>query len=325
MVNESLSYYSSAISDMKKYIELSPNATNLRSAQDKIYEWEGNIKSTVNKFTFSSADGNNKAVSNSEKEMNYMAINIENVIENKIEKVTDNKARQGFFMGYGLSIPRKNFSLAPNTSITSFSPEDSMAWKNEIFEKGKIGAKSGWYAEIGVGLDMEQNAKVQFHYNPFVFSYSYNKIDWSDRSENLFNERNLNLDSTKALQSFEMAQRYGINFAPIPKLVGAFYYRIGVSFPFTKIGLLYKDDTESFKLTSNNNSIMPFNHTLGFSVSYAFVTLSYEWYSTKLKYQFNAYHRTINPFDPNLFTEEEIEFNGKLPIKTNRIGISIHF
>ena len=326
LVNELLSYYSAAITDMKKYIELSPNATNLRSAQDKIYEWEGNIKSTVDKFTFSSADGNNKAVSNSEKEMNNMAINIENVIENKIEKVTDNKARQGFFMGYGLSTPRKNFGLAPTTSLSSFSPADSVKWKYEIFDEGRIGAKSGWYAEIGVGVDMEQSAKVQFHYNPFVFSYSRNKLDWYSRSgSSLFNETNLNVDSTKALQSFEMAQRYGISFAPIPKLVGAFYYRIGVSFPFTSIALQYDTPMESFKLTGTNNSIMPFNHTLGFSISYAFITLSYEWYSTKLKYQFKAYHRTIDPFNPSLFTEEEIEFNGKLPIKTNRIGISIHF
>lgn len=36
--------YDNAIADMEKYIELSPDATDARSAQDKIYAWDGKIK-----------------------------------------------------------------------------------------------------------------------------------------------------------------------------------------------------------------------------------------------------------------------------------------
>jgi tetratricopeptide (TPR) repeat protein len=39
-----LSRYTEAIIEMKKYLMLVPNAPNARSAQDKIYQWEGMIK-----------------------------------------------------------------------------------------------------------------------------------------------------------------------------------------------------------------------------------------------------------------------------------------
>ena len=317
LVKELLEKYDDAIIDMKKYIELYPDASNIRSAQDKIYEWEGNVKNNK-KYVFSSADGNIFAVSNTEATMNSSAIDIENVVGNKIE--TENKATEGFFMGYGLSTPRKNFGMVPKVPLTSFSPDDTTAWQNAIFENGKIGAQSGWYVEMGVGVDMEQKAKVRFHYNPFVFSFSQNKINWGQRSETIFNESNMKADSTKSYRSFEMAQRYGISYAPIPKLVAAFYYRIGVSFPFTNIAMQYENADKTFSILGENKSTMPFSHTLGFSVSYSFLTFSYEWVSVKTKYHITAKYK-----DSILSPEQEITFNGKLPAKTNRIGISFHF
>ncbi len=39
-----LSRYSDAIKEMKRYLTLVPDATNARAAQDKIYQWEGELK-----------------------------------------------------------------------------------------------------------------------------------------------------------------------------------------------------------------------------------------------------------------------------------------
>gem|GEM_PF-1652884 len=314
LVYELYASYDDAIADMKKYIELDPAATNVRSAQDKIYEWEGNTKSTGS-YIFYSADGKNIAQSNTEANMNSMAIDIENVIGNKIE--TDNKATQGFFIGYGLSVPRGYYGMVPGLSV---STPDSNSWKTPIIDKGKMGAQAGWYLEMGVGLDMDQKAKIRFHYNPFIASLSKNKIDWSSRPESLFS----GTDSSKAYYKIELAQKYGISYAPIPKLVFAFYYRLGMTLPVTnyKINYQSKIDSEYFKLTSENKAVfIPFAHTLGFSVSYSFFTFSYESYFLKERYAFTAKYHGPLPTD----TEQITTFNGKFPMRTNRIGISIHF
>jgi len=318
LVKELLEKYDDAIIDMKKYIELYPDASNIRSAQDKIYEWEGNVKNNK-KYVFSSADGNIFAVSNTEATMNSSAIDIENVVGNKIE--TENKATQGFFIGYGFSTPRKNYGLVPGVALSSIAMQDTSSWKSAIFDNGKLGASSGWYVEAGIGLDMEQKAKVRFHYNPFVFSLSKNKLDWSSRKDSLFKS---GTDSSKSYFKIELAQRYGISYAPIPKLVFAFYYRIGMTLPVTNYKISYQSEptSEYFKLTSENKAaFIPFSHSLGFSVSYSFFTFSYESYFLKERYMFTAKYHGALPTD----TEQEVTFNGKVPMRTNRIGLSIHF
>jgi tetratricopeptide (TPR) repeat protein len=317
LVYELLSEYSNAIEDMKKYIELDPAAANVRSAQDKIYEWEGN-KKTTSSYVFNSADGKNSAISNTEASMNSMAIEIENVIANKIE--TDNKAIEGFFVGYGLSTPRGEYGTAPEVPIIS---TDSTLWKQAIFDKGQMGITTGWYLEIGGQMNMEQKpTKVRFHYNPFILSMSKNKVDWTSKSNPVFS----GTDSSKAYHKIELAQRYGISYAPIPKLVFAFYYRIGMTLPVTNYKVNYQTTTATgtsyFKLTSENKAqFIPFAHTLGFSVSYSFITLLYETYFVKERYQFTARY-----FDSSTMpVEQSTTFNGKFPMRTSRIGISIHF
>jgi hypothetical protein len=249
--------------------------------------------------------------------MNSMAIDIENVIGNKIE--TENKATDGFFIGYGLSLPRGNYGLVPRIDISS---TDSTAWKEAIFEDGKIGAQSGYYLEIGGGLNLaESHAKVKFYYNPIVLCFAKNKISWMKRTDPLFSSSST--DSTKAYYALEVAQRYGISYEPVTKLVAVFYYRPAIAIPISnyKIGYISSTDATAFSLNSTNKSVMAFSHTLGFSISYSFITLSYESYFLKMRYSFTAKYHGPSPTD----TEQITTFNGKFPMRTNRIGISIHF
>jgi tetratricopeptide (TPR) repeat protein len=316
LVYELLSSYKDAIADMKKYIELDPAATNLRAAQDKIYEWEGNTKSTGS-YAFSSADGKNNAISNTEANMNTMAIEIENVIGNKIE--TENKATDGFYIGYGLNLPRGNYGLVPRIDVSS---ADSTAWKDAIFDEGKLGVQSGYYIEIGGGLNLaESHAKVKFYYNPIALCFSKNKISWMEKSGSLFSSSST--DSTKAYYVLEVAQRYGISYEPITKLVAAFYYRPAIAIPISnyKISYISATDATAFSLIGENKSVMAFSHTLGFSISYSFITLSYESYFVKMRHSFTAKYHGPNPAD----IEQVTTFNGKVPMRTSRIGISIHF
>ena len=41
LILEKCECYDEAIREMKRYMQLSPNAPDARKAQDKIYEWEG--------------------------------------------------------------------------------------------------------------------------------------------------------------------------------------------------------------------------------------------------------------------------------------------
>lgn len=316
LVYELQSNYSDAIDDMKKYIELDPTADNARAAQDKIYEWEGKTKTTTT-YKFVSADGKNIVKSNSEATMNQMAIDLENVIGNKIK--TDNKATEGFFMGIGMSTPRDYWGQVPK--VPPVSSLDTTLWKDAIYEDGKLGAGSGWYAEIGGGLSMAQSAKVKFYYNPMVASFSKNKIDWSSRKDSpLFS----GTDRSKSFIKFELGQRYGISYAPATQLVFAFYYRIGMTLPVSKYYINYvsKIDSESFLLEGESKAaFIPFSHSLGFSVSYSFLTLSYESYFLREKYRFTATYHGPSPLD----VEKVTTFDGKVPMRTSRIGISIHF
>jgi regulator of sirC expression with transglutaminase-like and TPR domain len=43
LVLAELNRYGEAISEMKRYLALVPDAPNARAAQDKIYEWEGKL------------------------------------------------------------------------------------------------------------------------------------------------------------------------------------------------------------------------------------------------------------------------------------------
>jgi peptidylprolyl isomerase len=51
LLYEILKNNAAAITEMKKYIELSPNASDLRKAQDKIYEWDTDTSTNTTVIT----------------------------------------------------------------------------------------------------------------------------------------------------------------------------------------------------------------------------------------------------------------------------------
>ena len=43
--------YAEAVPEMKKYLVLEPNAKDARAAQDKLYQWEGDVKTAKIRIT----------------------------------------------------------------------------------------------------------------------------------------------------------------------------------------------------------------------------------------------------------------------------------
>jgi tetratricopeptide (TPR) repeat protein len=150
LVKEILNDYKGATADTKTYIQLYPDAPNVRAAQDKIYEWEPKLKTNSTTITTTSVPGA--------------------IMQNKPAS-TASKSKVKFIMRGGLNIPKGGFEIVP----TNF--QDS-----EFLKKGNMGAKPGYFVEAGLGLGLNEASKVQFYYNPLIISYASNKMDWGGGS-----------------------------------------------------------------------------------------------------------------------------------------------
>ncbi len=123
--------YNYAIEDMKMYLKLSPEAKNVRTAKDKIYEWEGKISNNTS---------NNANTSN-----NYSAINT--ILENNINMYH-------FSMAFGgsiglLSVGSENF--IDNFWETSLLPTESSYPDMHFSGSGDIEAILRPIKYIGIG------------------------------------------------------------------------------------------------------------------------------------------------------------------------------
>jgi tetratricopeptide (TPR) repeat protein len=282
--------YQSAIVDMKKYVQLSPNANDVRVAQDKMYEWEGKMKNTIAALPVNDP-----------------------LMQNKIINYKTDKMR--FVMRGGLNNPTGNFATAPQIQIAN-STQDM--WQNALITKGNIGAQPGNFVEIGIECSILSTHKLGFYYNPVSVGYSSTPINWSAKNNSAFSDKSI---YSKSMQIIEVSQKYGICYSPVSNLIAAVYYRPSLVMPISGSEIKYKsaDAQTTFNFTSkvNDNSDILMGHTLGFSISYSFLVLTYETCIVKPKYDFNIkYQDAATSYEYNLTGQ-------KLPFHTNRIGIAI--
>lgn len=286
--------FKSSIENMNKYLELYPDAKDARGAKDKIYEWEGKQKSQPVQQTAS-----------------------ENLMKNEDKPYKPAKAK--VFLRGGLAMPKANTAEFKTLAYTSATQE---MWQTVFFKDGTIGLKQGFFAEIGLSLDMSTKPrKVKFYYNPLIMGYSQNKLDWSKQG-GIFTKSAI---YTKAMSTLEIAQRYGIGFSPIEKLQLAAYYRPAFLFPFG-FEISQKavaPDLTAFTVKSEMGTKSPlnFSHTLGLSLGYSFITLSYESYFTKAGYDLTVKYHGPTDAQPGY----SYSLAGKIPIHANRIGIAFSF
>lgn len=289
LLYENIGDFKSSIDNMNKYIELYPDAKDARGAKDKIYEWEGKQKTQPVQMAAS-----------------------EDLMQNEIKPYKTGKAK--FFIRGGLSMPTAN--TAEFSKLTYANATDAM-WQTVFLKDGTIGLKQGFFAEIGLSLDMSAKPrKVKFYYNPFALAYSQNKLDLSTKGGITTPAIN-----KKPMSSFEIAQRYGISFEPVSKLLLAAYYRPAFLFPFG-FEISQKaatPDQSSLTITSvmGTKNVLTFSHTLGVSLGYSFVTLSYESFFTKAGYDITVKYDGVTDYSYSL--------QGRIPIHANRIGLSFSF
>jgi tetratricopeptide (TPR) repeat protein len=289
LLYENIGDFRSSIENMNKYIELYPDAKDARGAKDKIYEWEGKQKTQP-----------------------VQQIASEDLMQNEVKPYKPAKAK--FFIRGGLSMPTAN--TAEFNKLTYATATEEL-WKTAFLKDGTIGLKQGFFAEIGLSLDMSvKPRKVKFYYNPFALAYSQNKLDLSTKGGITVPAVN-----TKPLSSFEIAQRYGISYEPVSRLLLAGFYRPAFLFPFGfEITQKAKaPDQTSLLITSKMGTKNPltFSHTLGISLGYSFVTVSYESFFAKAGYDVTVKYDGATDYSYSL--------QGRIPMHANRIGIAFSF
>lgn len=290
LLKETLTDYNGAIADTKKYLELNPDASNARVAQDKIYEWEGKVIK-------------NKAAP-------------DKTIEQSQTKANNGDMKPQFIMRGGLNIPKYDFAKTPNSQ-----------YDTTFLDKGNMGAQTGYYFEIGLGLKLVGKSKVKFYYNPLILAYSKNNINWSKLGI-FFADATI---YKKPLRMIEVAQRYGISYEPVQKLILAAYYRPGVVIPLD-FSVYYKGngvdstiylmDGEMAGPTNKKAPSLMMSHSFGFTVSYSFVSISYESYFAQPTYEIRLRNNGPNPTNLGDF---ETRSTVKIPFRTNKIGIVLTF
>lgn len=295
LLYENIGDFRSSIENMNKYIELYPDAKDARGAKDKIYEWEGKVKTQPITIVAS-----------------------EEVMKNEIKPYKPEKSAR-FFLKGGLSMPTANtaeFKTVPYTTATS------EIWQAVFLGDGTIGLKQGFFVETGFTLDLSQKKHmVKFYYAPLMLAYSQNSLDWTTAG-NIFTKTSI---YTKPMRSLEIAQRYGIGFEPVHKLLLAAYYRPAFLFPFG-FEIIHKavpPDLTAFTVSGSMSSKKPltFSHTLGLSIGYSFVTLSYESFFANEGYDVRVYYHGAT----TAATGYDYSLQGRIPIHSNRIGLTLSF
>ncbi|MEI7595041.1 MAG: tetratricopeptide repeat protein [Bacteroidota bacterium] len=282
-----------AVSDLECYIKLAPEAEDARSVQDKIYEMEGKSKKSTTKTYINDP-----------------------LMKNEL-KHDANIAK--FVMRAGKSIPGFSNAASPKSALSDLklsSAVDSISWKKDFFTKGNLGLQNGFSFEIGAEMIMGENlSRVQFYYNPILLSYSRNNLDWGDRY-GIFTKNSV---YTYSFRNFEIAQRYGISFAPIPLIRLAGYYRPSICIPSKMEVYTSKTTSDStlFQVLAEPTlSALAFSNTFGLSINFSWFMIYYETASLRTKYDLEIEYNGTP-------TKYLIRTHGKIPFNSSRIGIAI--
>src|SRR4030042_320180 len=111
--------------------------------------------------------------------------------------------KMSFTLKFGAAIPLAEFKTIPSRTA---SPQ---------YSTGIMGAKTGFFAETGMGLSLTNpEKKVGFYYFPVLGSYWRTSLDWSELG-GFFSDKTI---YTKPVNILDIGQRYGIEVKPVNDL-----------------------------------------------------------------------------------------------------------
>ena len=211
-----------------------------------------------------------------------------------------------FTIKFGAAIPLSNFGITPKRT---FPPQ---------YSSGIMGAKTGLFAELGLGMNLTNPDKmVGFYYFPFLASFWQTSLDWK-KLGSFFTDKTI---YTKPVSSIDIGQRYGVVVKPINNLFIALYYRPGILIP---LGFeITHDDLakgEKFLFTgamskAKDAPVFMMSHTPGLSVRYGMATISFEGYIARPTYdvQYQDISKGI-----------DIKSTGKIPVKMFLLSLALN-
>lgn len=216
-----------------------------------------------------------------------------------------------FTIKFGAAMPLSLYATTPNRTNT---PQ---------YSSGVMGAKTGFFAEAGFGLNLSKpDKKVGFYYYPILASYWQTSLDWSSLG-GFFEDKEI---YTKPVSILDIAQRYGIFVNPLDKLSLALYYRPGLIIPLN-YEITHESATagESFLFNGelsvgDNAPVLMMSNTIGFSARYGLAAISFELYSAK-----PTYDVTYKDVDISPVMNTNISSTGKIPVKLLLISLGLNF
>lgn len=220
--------------------------------------------------------------------------------------------KPSFTMKFGTAMPRANFGTIP---LRNNTPQ---------YAAGTMGAKSGFFVEMGMGMNMTNpDKKVGFYYYPILAAYWQSSMDWGKLGAP-FTDKAM---YTKPIRAIEVAQRYGIYFKPpVKDLSVALYYRPAGIIPLG-FEMTHTDVTkgEKFLFTGEMSSekgapVFMMSHTPGIAVRYMFATLSIESYNAKPT--FAVHYQDV---DASPLMNFEVTKSSKIPVKMLIISLALSF
>jgi hypothetical protein len=225
---------------------------------------------------------------------------------------TTNQSKAGkssISLKFGAAMP---LSLYGTTPSRSSKPQ---------YSSGVMGAKTGFFIEAGVGLNLSKpDKKVGFYYYPILASYWQTPLDWSSLG-GFFANKDI---YTKPMNIMDIAQRYGIVVKPIDNLSLALYYRPGLIIPFKyEITHASTSDGESFLFTgemsvADNAPVLMMSNTGGFSARYKMAAFSIEYYFAK-----PTFDVTYKDIDSNPVMNVNESTTCKIPVKMLVISLAL--
>lgn len=220
--------------------------------------------------------------------------------------------KASFTIKFGTAMPRANFGVTP---LRNNTPQ---------YATGTMGAKSGFFVEMGMGMNMTNpDKKVGFYYYPILAAYWQSSLDWGSLG-GFFTDKAM---YTKPVRAIEIAQRYGIYFKPpVKDLSIALYYRpagiIPLGFEMTHTDVA-KGETFLFTgemSTEKGSPVFMMSHTPGLAVRYMMATLSIESYNAKPTF---AIH--YQDVDSSPLMNVDVKTSGKIPVKMLLISLAVNF
>lgn len=209
-----------------------------------------------------------------------------------------------FTLKYGVSLPSGNFGAIPKRTAT---PQ---------YKDGFMGATTGFFAELGFGLDMSKpGSKVGFYYFPLLAACWKTNLDWSDLG-GVFEDDKIYV---KSLRMIDIGQRYGISYNPVKDFSATLYYRPGLIIPLDfEITSGSQFQFTGTMSTSDKAPVLMLSSTPGISFRYSMAVLSFEAYFVKATYD-------ITYKDNGIATPVNVTEMSKIPVRMKMVSLAFLF